>query len=424
MYVALRISDYLKTVFMEKFNSKPEVIASAPGRLDFLNTHQDYKGLPVVSVAINKRTYVAVSVSNTTRVVSINLCRENLPCIDELDARNPVLLGKGWFGDYIRSVLVTLKNIGANIRNFNMLIYSEIPVASGLASSAALQVAAIKALSEIFDIKLGPREIAELAYRSEHDVMGIPCGRLDQYGSAMGGITLIETKPPYNTETFMTTMFELVAVNSGIRHSTGLIHPIRIRELAQGLKELLTIPDLPSKIRTLISEDIYDTNWAELELNEIEPFLSSINQVSRKRILFTLKMHKSTVLALDLIKNPSGSTMSRVEEFLNAECSQCLDEASKTNNQALRFLGGIINYQHVLLRDLYDVSTPELEEIRRRALMAGGVGVKISGAGLGGAMLVVVDKEIDGTKVVKEVENISAGAWKVEIDRGVRTEEN
>ncbi|MEM0199207.1 MAG: galactokinase family protein [Desulfurococcaceae archaeon] len=52
---------YILNEFKNTFGEYPEVVASAPGRLDFLNTHQDYKGLPVVSVAINKRTYVALS---------------------------------------------------------------------------------------------------------------------------------------------------------------------------------------------------------------------------------------------------------------------------------------------------------------------------------------------------------------------------
>jgi Galactokinase len=273
-----------------------------------------------------------------------------------------------------------------------------------------------------FGVKFKPHEIAELAYRSEHDVMGIPCGRLDQYGSTMGGVTFIETKPPYKTRTFMTTMFDLVAVNSGIKHSTGMIHPVRIMELSRGIRELISNPHLPAKLRSLLSEDIYETNWSQLNLDEIEPFLREINPVSRKRILFTLKMHESTILAIDLIENPSNNAVLRVEDFLMKECPLCLEEASKTENQALRAIGGIVNYQHVLLRDLYDVSTTELEEIRRKALVAGGVGVKISGAGLGGAMLVLVENRNIATRVVKEVEAVSAGAWPVEVDEGVRLE--
>ncbi|MEM1786871.1 MAG: galactokinase family protein, partial [Zestosphaera sp.] len=69
------------------FSTLPPLIVSAPGRLDFLNTHQDYKGLPVVSVAINKRTYVALSrAESISRVVSVNLCGEVSECVDIFDA--------------------------------------------------------------------------------------------------------------------------------------------------------------------------------------------------------------------------------------------------------------------------------------------------------------------------------------------------
>jgi len=237
-------------------------------------------------------------------------------------------------------------------------------------------------------------------------------------------VSFIETKPPYKTRTFMTTMFDLVAVNSGIKHSTGMIHPVRIRELSQGIRELMLNPHLPSKLRSLLSEDVYETKWSQLNLDELDPFLRELNPVSRKRILFTLKMHESTMLAIDLIENPSSRVVTRVEDFLVKECVSCLEEASKTDNNILRAIGGIINYQHILLRDLYDVSTNELEEIRRKALTAGGIGVKISGAGLGGAMLVLVENRETAIKVVKEIEGLSAGAWPVEVDEGVRLEKS
>ncbi|WP_243680050.1 galactokinase family protein [Vulcanisaeta souniana] len=56
--------------FREFFNEEPALVASAPGRLDFLNTHQDYKGLPVVAVGINLRTYTAISLSQGNFVVA------------------------------------------------------------------------------------------------------------------------------------------------------------------------------------------------------------------------------------------------------------------------------------------------------------------------------------------------------------------
>lgn len=409
--------------FEREFGRRPEVVASAPGRLDFLNTHQDYKGLPVVSIAINRRTYVAVSKSRSrTRVISVNLRDEGLPYIDEFSASSPKLAERGWFGNYIRSAVMALRDAGIGVGEFDMLIYSEIPISSGLASSAALQVAAIKALAELSGADISAREVAELAYRSEHDIMGVPCGRLDQYGSALGGITYIETRPPFSTETYELRGLTLVAINSGIRHSTGAIHPKRIAELREGLRELMVLPELPDRIRGLLSEDVYATKWELLGLEDLEPYLSRVNQVSRKRIIFTLKMHRSTILALDLLREPGERALKRIEELLEAECAHCIEASSGARDPVLRGIAGIVNYQHVLLRDLYDVSTPELEAIRGRALASGALGVKISGAGLGGAMLAIVEDRGSGEKVIEGVRDVSAGAWLVEVDGGVIAE--
>lgn len=409
--------------FEKELGRGPEVVASAPGRLDFLNTHQDYKGLPVVSIAINKRTYVAASRSRSrSRVISINLRDEGLPYIDEFDASSPKLAKGGWFGNYIRSAVIALRDAGVGVDEFNMLIYSEIPMSSGLASSAALQVATIKALAELSGVDISSREVAELAYRSEHDIMGIPCGRLDQYGSALGGITYIETRPPFSTKTYELCGLALVAMNSGVKHSTGAIHPKRIAELGDGLRELLELPELPKNIRDLLSEDVYATKWELLELSDLEPYLQRVNQVSRKRITFTLKMQKSTILALELLREPGKRALEQIEEFLEAECPLCVEASSRARDPVLRGMGGIVNYQHVLLRDLYDVSAPELEAIRERALASGALGVKISGAGLGGAMLAIVEDKVAGEEVVKRVGDILAGAWLVEVDRGVVVE--
>lgn len=412
----------LVKAFREKFGREPEIISSAPGRLDFLNTHQDYKGLPVVSIAINKRTYVAVSkrADNMARVFSHNLCEEGVNCQDYFEVSKPSLLEKGWFGNYIRSVTKALLDYGVDIKGFDLAILSEIPVASGLASSAALQVATVKALLALYGLDLPPGEIAELAYKSEHDIMGVPCGRLDQYGSSFGGIAVIETRPPYKTRVIDKAWFKLVAINSGIKHSTGAIHPIRIAEIERGLLGLLSLPDLPPKLRSLVRKNVYETRWEELSLEELASFLEKIEENPRKRIVFTLKMQVSTTLALRLLVDKSLKVANEVLTLLEKECPRCIDEASGASTAELLALGAIVNYQHALLRDLYDVSLPELETIREKALEAGAIGVKISGAGLGGALLAVVEDEKNGVKVVEKVISIAKGAWLVEIDEGAK----
>lgn len=404
------------------FSVLPSLIVSAPGRLDFLNTHQDYKGLPVVSVAINKRTYVALSKTESmSRVISINLCEEGDECVDVFNTNTVSLREEGWFGNYVRSVTIALREKGISIGNFNMLVFSEVPIASGLASSAAFQVAVVAGLSELFGFRLSRQEIAELAYHSEHDLMGIPCGRLDQYGSAMGGVTLIETKPPFRTKTYSGKSLTFAVLDSGIRHSTRNVHSTRIKELGEGLHDLLKCPETPHEIRALLSKDVYETKWTDLKLEDLTPLLSKVNPVSRKRIIFTLKMHASTILALKLIEEGWTKKLGKlIEDIMMEECPHCLGYSSRSRDNTLRLLGGLINYQHVLLRDLYDVSIPELEIIRDRALEAGALGVKISGAGMGGSLLALVENQEEGLEVIHRTRHVVRRGWVVSVDEGVR----
>jgi len=84
-------------------------------------------------------------------------------------------------------------------------------------------------------------------------------------------------------------------------------------------------------------------------------------------------------------------------------------------------LARIINYQHELLRDYYDVSLPEIEELRNVMLKTGALGVKISGAGLGGCLIGLIPSIEVGEKVISEAISIGAKAgWIVSPDEGAR----
>jgi len=389
-------------LFEENFGEKPYLVSSAPGRADFLNTHQDYKGLPVVPVALNLRAYIAFKPRQDSKavLVSWNLKEMGEEYRDEFDLKEEIsLVGGKWFGDYFRAVAKVLISCVKKTRGFNALIVSEVPVASGLASSAAIEVAFGKGLTTLWNMSLSVSELAELCYIAEHDVLKIPCGRLDQYGSAYGGIIVLYPRPPVKVEKVRAEGLVFTIVDSGIRHSTAEIHPKRQSELNKGLQELLAL-NLPDSLKNKLKNNYWETLWDKIDLSEIEPYLSKINSISAKRILFTIKMNNTTLTALNMLK------------------SRDIDLHTK-----LVKLGEIMNTQHELLRDLYDVSLPELEKIRESMLKAGAYGVKISGAGLGGALIALVDSEESGRKVLEA--GLKAGAkkgWVAKVDEGVKIE--
>ncbi|MEM2092077.1 MAG: galactokinase family protein [Candidatus Bathyarchaeia archaeon] len=402
-----------------------QFIVSSPGRADFLNTHQDYKGLPVVPVAINLRLYISAKLSGdkTFNVRSVDLERLGEPYMDSFDVGVNDMLGGRFFGNYLRGVVNVLvkKGFGDKIRGMDLTVRSEIPIGSGLASSAALEVAFTELLNHAFNLGLSRKDVAEISFAAENVEVGIPCGRLDQYGSAFGGIIKLDCRPPYDVEPLPFRDLTFAIIDSGIRHSTGEIHPRRQMEINAGLETLMRSNAVPRELKAKLGYRFDQPRWEDIGEEEIQDYLSILSEPSRKRILFTLRMHRLTMVALrvlrfegvtaeDLISNLSEESWRRVQKGPSGEFSY-------------RILGEIMNAQHALLRDLYDVSLTEIDHICDAALNAGAYGAKLSGAGMGGSIIALVKNREVGERVIDACLSEGArGGWVSEVGEGVRIE--
>lgn len=367
------------------FKSNSILFVSSPGRIDLLNTHQDYKGLPVVPVAIKLRCYALGYRNNTSNIVnftSLNMFESNLDYFDSFDLLNFNLIGGGWFGDYVRAVFKVLMNLGFRIEGMDIVLWSEIPIGSGLSSSAAFETSIVKLVSEVYNLELSKNLIAEISYKAEHDIMGIPCGRLDQYSCSYGGMILLYPKPPCKVEILPTNNFLFVIADSGIHRRIINIHPIRQSEINNALKILLDEVKVSEPLRSKLAYDYSEVSWMDICENDIKPYIDSLPKNLANRLIFTIKMNISTLYAVKLIKGFKVDI-----DSLNRELNV---QIYCRFNDVLDILGSIINYQHELLRDYYDVSLPKLEDIRNVMIDNGALGAKLSGAGLGGAIIGLV----------------------------------
>jgi len=409
--------------FRSLFGDKPRIIASAPARLDFLNTHQDYKGLPVSSVGFELRTYVLASVNQDQefRIASMNLKEENRPHLDRFPVHIPELEERGWFGNYLRASVKACQIAGFTLKvGMIALIWSEIPVASGLASSAALTTSFIKAIDHLFSFGIKLNQLAELAYEAENEILGIPCGRLDQYGCAYGGVIRIEMRPPFRVEQLPEFGGTFFAVDTGIRHSTAEIHPKRQEEINRALAVVRErSPSLAPKLGTGFS----NASWEELSEEELLPYLKGVPKEWINRVLFTLRCNSSTEIAFRAMKGiyPNEEDLVRV---LGEEWRGQIKESLSSGSPKLRLISLIMNYQHVLLRDLYEISLPEVERMRDSCLRAGALGVKISGAGMGGSLIGLAEDEESARKAVRAAADAGAArGWVAKVAKGVTSSE-
>lgn len=405
--------------FKKIYGVKPSCIISAPGRLDFLNTHQDYKGLPVVSIAVNLRAYIAISPSHKNfEVISWNYLFEGKEYRDEFDFGDP-LRNNHWFGNYFRAAVKALAKRVKRLNKTRALVVSDIPIASGLGSSAAITVSYVAANLHLNKELYTHKYVAEIAYEAEHDIMNIPCGRLDQYGSTFGGVIKINTRPPFDVERLPEINGLFVVLDSGIRHNTREIHSNIINKLRIAISSLRDIV-AEQHIKKALTYDVSSIRWELINEQELLQYLSTMPEELANLIIYTLRANRSTELAIRVLKgaklryNEIKSYLPQIETMTKKE--------RRSENNNLELIGAIMNYQHELLRDLYKVSLPELEQIRNSAIDAGALGVKITGAGMGGSLIALVKDMKTARRVLRA--SIEAGAlrgWIVRVDEGLKS---
>jgi galactokinase len=391
-------------------------VVSAPGRADFLNTHQDYKGLPVVPVAVRLRCYCAGTLNTTdeVRFASLNLKEQSEDFRDEFRLDNIELRGGGWFGDYARAVFASFSQAIRRVKGIDIALWSEVPIGSGLSSSASLELSIVTLISSFLGLELSKTEMAEIAYRAEHDIVGIPCGRLDQYASVYGGVIKLETRPPFKVEQLTARDLIFAIAYSGEQRRITSIHPIRQEEINKALRLLMDEVRVPEQLARKLGYTYYGPQWENITEEEISPYLASLPRRLADRILFTIKMQASTTCALELLGEAEAHTGG----------SPQIPNATNSSRDRLAALGAVMNYQHELLRDLYEVSTPRLEELRSKLLQSGALGAKISGAGLGGSIIALVRDYSVGEKAKKAC--IASGfpsVWVSTPDEGARVED-
>jgi galactokinase len=173
----------LQATFFEKFAAAPTHFVQAPGRVDLMGSHTDYNLGYVLTQAIDRNTWITARPRDdgVVRVASLNIDGEA-----DFDLSNIGHDQAAPWTDYVRGVAHILQSEGYALSGFNGLVHSTIPFGSGLSSSAALEVASAVLFQYLADWQIDPVQMAVLCQRAENEFVGLNCGILDQYSSAMG----------------------------------------------------------------------------------------------------------------------------------------------------------------------------------------------------------------------------------------------
>ncbi len=337
-------------------------VTSSRGRVTVLGDHQDYLGLRVLASPINAGLSFAWEFHPSSSS-SFTLTIESKPL-----GKTAILHAgeslKGDEFDLARACLQALEQVGGSLSGESYVkVDGNLRPKSGLSSSAAFSIGFLKGLLEIakFDDVIPMNDftfLPELAFVAEHDILGVPCGKLDQYTCSSDQPLLLEFTEPISV-TALPFEFPLMVIDSLIPKSTETVH-VKIQEL-------------------------------------INSTLKKIYKESDLRIM-------KNITSSDIIKHQDQLTSSELKTLLGIiKIRECLDrltpmlQSQSTTQGEINFLplyqkiGAEMYKEHEILRNYLDVSHPKLDEIVDLANAAGALGAKLTGAGKGGAVVILLD---------------------------------
>ncbi|HEU4827560.1 MAG TPA: galactokinase [Gemmatimonadales bacterium] len=367
-------------LFREHFGRDPDLAASAPGRVNLLGEHTDYNGGPVLPMAITRRTTVAAGAAEEWRFVS-----SDGPDVVAIDVDAEL---RGDWTDYLTGVVRELRGIGAAPSGALLAVSSTVPIGAGLSSSAALTVGAARALSSLAGRRLDGRALAEIAFRAEHDHVGVKCGRMDQTIAALA-------RPKH------ALLFE-----TGSGEITEVPMPARVLVIETGTSHRLTGGALNDRRR--------ECETALARLRARWPDLASLCALP----------HEALQEAESLLE---PSLFRRVRHLVT-ETVRTRRAAAVLGAGDLVALGELLVAGHRSLAADYESSLPEADLIVDSAVRHGAHGARLTGAGWGGAVL-VLSPPLEGRVVIRGVRRDFAAAfgqrpaaWTTRASGGVRRE--
>ena len=325
----------------------------APGRVNLIGEHTDYNDGFVMPAAIGFSTFVTVSPRNDRK---LSLFSENFSEQFEFDLDDPNPQATGHWSDYPKGVAVTLERSGYRLRGATLRIQGEVPIGSGLSSSAAIEVATCYALLANSALSVKPVEIAKLCQRAENEFVGMRCGIMDQFISCCGQAGKAVMLDCRSLE------YELLPVPPEVR---------------------LVICN--TRVKHALAAGEYNTRRAECEAG-VRHFAQSLPNVRALRDV--------TEADLKRYGDDLSEVIYRRCRHVITENARVLAAAKSLEGGDLEGFGSLMNESHRSLRDDYEVSCEELDVMVELAQNVRGVyGARMTGGGFGGCTVNLVNME-------------------------------
>ncbi len=346
----------LKKEDFEKIFGDSEKVRSfySPARINIIGEHTDYNGGYVFPCALDFGTY-GLARKRDDKVIKLKSML--FDSMIEISIDNLEYKKEHIWANYVKGVIVEFINAGYDISGFELLIDSNMPLSSGLSSSASLEVLVAKILNTLFNLNINGTTMAILSQKAENNFMNLKCGIMDQFIIANGekdkAMLLKCDTLQYTQHSLNLENFKIVICNTKKpRNLVESKYNERLQECMEGLEILKKY----TKISCL----------AELSVEMFNEYKDNI----------------------------SSDTVRKRVEHVVYETKRTLEASEAMEKGDLIELGKLIQASHNSLRDLYEVTGVELDTIVSLAENQEGVlGARMTGAGFGGCAISLVRED-------------------------------
>ncbi len=212
------------SAYVSKFGAQPEMVIRAPGRVNLIGEHTDYNDGFVLPCAIDRDTVAAIGAADNGQinVVAADFANDLYDAADHFDPASPIERSTHEWANYVRGVAKFLAAKGCPLIPVNIAIAGDVPLGSGLSSSASLEIAVGRALAEMAGYDIAPSDLALLAQAAENQFVGCACGIMDQLISACGvdgHALLIDCRSLECTPVSLPSGVAVIIAHSGVRHA-------------------------------------------------------------------------------------------------------------------------------------------------------------------------------------------------------------
>lgn len=362
------------------------MIIESPGRLNMIGEHTDYNLGYVLPAAIDKGIWMALSLSRNggTTVKAIDMKEEiQLPHFKDLKP-----FDKGW-ANYVFGVVDQLQKAGLEVGPFQCVFGGNIPIGSGLSSSAALENATCFGLNELLGLGLDKMQMIHLSQKAEHEFVGVKCGIMDQFTSMMGEenkvLRLDCRSLEYETFPLKLAQYELVLLNSNVEHNLASSeYNIRRSQCEEG-------------VSFMQQKDASVQSLRDVDMDMLNASKGQLSEVVYRRCKYVIEENE------------------RVLAF----CA-----ALESNDFAK--VGRLLRRAQTAMKDEYEITCPEIDFLVDFAYEQPSViGARMMGGGFGGCTINIVEKKGKEAfiekiaKAYQEAFGIKTSPIKVKISNGV-----